>query len=156
MIKKLMFAGLMMVALSSPGQAETNFRGNVVFTAVKNCGDSASVGEEFRSHYHVPMAGNGNFSALSLVYKYGAIGHKVDNAKFTNTYKATKTGGVGWGDAYTPPKTAFILISSQQPATLTPTTPSVIITGKFKNQWGDTGSENCEVTFRGVYVRRLN
>jgi hypothetical protein len=157
MVKGLTCAGLVLMAMSMPSAAETNFRGNLVFTAVKNCNaKDAQAGWEFKSSYHVPMSGNDNFSGLSLVYQYGAIGHRLENAKFTSAYKVVKTGGVGWGDAYTSKRQSSILVSLQVPSTLTPTTPSVIVTGKIKNVWGDIGVENCEVTFRGVYVRNLN
>jgi hypothetical protein len=156
MIRTILSAGVILAAAPSMCMADTSFRGNVVFTAIKNCKSGvASVGEQYKSQYHTPMPGNQNFSAISLVYRYGAIGHKLDNAKFNTTFQETASGGVGWGDSYTPERPTYVLISSQQPSTLTPTTPSVIISGKFKNQWGDPGDENCEVTFRGVYVRRL-
>jgi hypothetical protein len=157
MYRKLFLAGLALTAMAAPGQSETRFRGNVIFTAVKNCDPGAAqVGWSNKSEFHAPVSGNDNFSALSLIYSHGGIGHRLDNAKFTNVFKATKTGGVGWGDMYVAKRQSSILISSQQPATLLPTTPSVTLVGKFKNVWGDIGNEQCEVTFHGVYVRMLD
>jgi hypothetical protein len=156
--KKVLLAAAMFAWLGADtGFAETRFRGNILFTAVQNCPDGyAREGWHFRSEFHPRVAGNDNFSAVSLVFDYGAAGFKLDNANFTASYQEVLTGGVGWGDAYVPPQKAFVLVSAQQPATLSPTSPSVIVTGKIKNVWGQDEGVNCEVSFRGVYARKLN
>ena len=102
------------------------------------------------------VAGNDDFTALSLVYDYGALGHRIDAANFTGSYKVMQSGGVGWGDGYTPKKRTSILISTQQPKALSASTPSILLTGKLKNPWGSVGAELCEVSFRSVYVQLVN
>ena len=157
MLKALLFASVLVAAIVNQASAEVLFRGNIVFTAVKNCTpDDAEVGRDFKSQFHPRVTGNDDFTALSLVYEYGALGHRIEAANFTDSYQAAASGGVGWGDGYTPKKRTSILISAQQPKTFSASTPSILLTGKLKNPWGDVGAEQCEVSFRGVYVQLVN
>jgi hypothetical protein len=157
MAVRLLVSGVLLASLMAPAAAETRYRGAVVFTATKNCtANDAQVGWKFKSEFHPRLAGNGDFSAISLVYEYGAIGHKLNGANFTSTYATVKSGGVGWGDAYTPDKRTSVLVSSQQPQTIKSGTETVFLVGKFKNVWGQTGAEGCEVTFNGAYVQLVN
>lgn len=154
MFKAFLFATGLTAVLASQASAETRFRGHVVFTAVNDCRNGeAEVGWEFRSELHPRLNGNKDFTALSLVHDYGAMGNLLVGKNFTGAYQTVVKGGVGWGDGYVPAKKGAILISAQQPRTIAANTPAVTLTGKMKNPWGDTGSEQCEVTFRGVYVQ---
>ena len=157
MLKAILFAAGLTALLAGQASAETRFRGSLVFTDVKNCpGGSAEVGWDFRSEFHPRVRGNGDFTALSLVHQFGAIGNRINGKNFTSTYQTVTKGGVGWGDGYVPTKKGSILLLSQQPKSISPSTQSITLTGKFKNIWGDAGAEQCEVPFRGVYVQLVN
>lgn len=157
MFKAFLLAVGVATVLSSQASAEVRFRGHVVITAINNCQNGEmQVGWDFRSEFHPRLAGNDDFTGLSLVHDFGAIGNRLQSKDFTSAYQTVIKGGVGWGDGYVPQKKGAILLSTQQPKIISASTQTINVTGKMKNPWGDEGSEQCEATFRGVYVQLVN
>lgn len=145
------------LTMTTTAQAETLFRGLLHFTKVSGpeCNDAGRVGDRYNTQFHPRIAGNANFAAITRLYDFGGISYKLEGASFTPTLQKTITGGLGW-DAYTPQKPISVAVLTQVPANLTENSPTVTLTGKIKNPWGDPGSETCVVDFTAVYVRRLD
>ena len=154
---RIVFAIAVSMAMMLPAQAETLFRGLLHFTAVSGpeCNNAGRVGDRSNTQFHPRVAGNANFAAITRIHDFGGISYKLEGADFTPKLKKTITGGLGW-DAYTPQKPISVAVLTQEPTNLKPNSPTVTLTGKIQNPWGDPGSEACVVDFTAVYVKRLD
>ncbi len=154
---RFIFAIVFVMSMMATAQAETLFRGLLHFTKVSGpeCNNAGRLGDRYNTQFHPRVAGNANFAAITRIFDFGGISMKLDGANFTPALQKTITGGLGW-DAYTPQKSISVAVLTQVPSNLTSSSPTVTLTGKIKNPWGDPGSETCVVDFTAVYVRRLD
>jgi hypothetical protein len=152
-----LLAGILIAAgISASVSAETLFEGTMKITAVNAaCTQGPSAGWTSNASFHpnsvtggVP---NNNFSALNFFLTTGAMSWMLSGGNFTPAFKQTTCGGIGW-NIYTCQKPSYISITSQTPAALATTTPTIALTGQIKNFNGQTGQENCIATFRMVGI----
>ncbi len=68
------------VVASLPAEAETVFRGQIVWTDAKNC-PNARRGDENRSQFHPLIAGNDAFAAITTVYNFGGNSFRPKGAR---------------------------------------------------------------------------
>ena len=145
------------MTMISAAQAETLFRGLLHFTSVSGpeCNGAVRVGDRYNTQFHPRVTGNADFAAITRISDFGGISNKLEGANFTPTLQRTITGGIGW-DAYVPQKPISVAVLTQVPPNLTSNSPTVILTGKIKNLWGDPGFETCVAEFTAVYLRSLD
>lgn len=147
MIKKLIFATLTVVALASSARAELLLRGTMVWTSASGC-PNQYVGTTYNTQLH-PRNTPNNFTGLTIISDYGAVGYHIDGRSFSSTqYLRVTAGGIGSSDyAFTFP--TFIK-ATQVPVTITASTPIVRLSGFIKNPFGTV--ENCLIGFNASYV----
>lgn len=141
------------MAATTTASAETVFAGQIRTTAATAACQFYGVGRIDASQFHPTIAGNAAFSAISFLQPLSAVGYKLNNINFDATFRNVITGGVGWGDPFSWTGSQ-VRISSQSPATITATTPSVVLRGQIKKPENDPGGVACIITFTGAYVLR--
>jgi hypothetical protein len=112
------------------------------------------VGFTFTSEYHPRQASppSENFAAISHFYTFEGAIYRLNGAAFTNVFSPVH--GIYTGGAWYPFSNAAVRITQTGPATVTPSTQFLWITGQIRNPWGKTGGgTNCVVTFLGNYFR---
>lgn len=140
---------------SSAGAAEVRYLGAFTVTSAKNC-IARYVGETFSSSFRPGNIGdNPNFTSLSMLNPYSG-----------DIYETAPTVGLPpkvWTDVtvhgFTNVHYSFntrMILRSQMPATITPTTNFVELTGLIEKMGGDPGlNGTCVAGFRGSYFRRV-
>ena len=152
MLKFAMLASSMALTLAAPANAEILFRGAISITNAVNCPNGPNISDLDNAQFHPKAApGNAPFSALNIIHNYSATSFAL-NGKFNSSFQQVTNNSIGWSD-YTPEKPSSVLVSSQDPATITAETGSVTLVGKIKNPFGEAGSETCVATFRMVGVK---
>lgn len=156
MSKLLVSAFVATVALAVPCHADTSFKGTAFITAIAGTCDGDTVGDRFNMTYHPFSVSGGTqterVAALNMFYTYGSQFNTLTTGNFSSVYKTTSNGGIGWSD-YVSDFTSAVLISNTTPATLTATTPMVVMSGKIKNKDGGAGTLDCEISFDFSGVR---
>ncbi len=134
--------------VANPASAETLFRGIIKYTATAgSCTSGPGAGFWEHSLFHPrAVAGNSNFSALNEIQDFSATSWTLDSGNFTSNFKQVTNARQGWSN-FIPGQPSFVRVTSQVPATLTPATASVTLTGQIKNPKGNAGEETCIVTF---------
>jgi hypothetical protein len=135
--------------VAGSASAETLFEGAMKITAATGCTMGPSVGWSSFSSFHpnaVTGGTNNNFTALNFVFPTGGLSWSLAAGAFNATFKQTTCGGIGW-NVYSCAKPSFIKVTSQVPASLTTTTPTMSLFGQIKNFNGQVGQENCVATF---------
>jgi hypothetical protein len=80
------------------------------------------------------------------------MGYKLGNVPFDANFRPVVSGGIGWGDPFS--WTGSVIRKTVQvPATITNTTPQVLIRGELKKPENDAGGALCVETFIGSYVK---
>jgi hypothetical protein len=141
--------GLML--LVSSASAETLFHGTLRVTKATSQCQFFSVGREFNSTFHPKMTGNANFSAISFIEKYYAVGYSLAGKVFTKTFQPVVSGGVGWGDPFSWTGSQ-VLVSFQSPAPVAANTPQLLLRGQVKKPENDPGGVACVIDFAASYV----
>ena len=134
---------------SSPALASNvQFFGRVHLTSANaTCVANGDVGNPSFMRFAPPNLGtNGPQTRLTIING----GQNGDNFTLASgslvgtTYKSVTRTGIGFNGGQS---TTLMRITSQVPATLTDTTPSVIIKGNIQDDYGDVG---CAVGFTAV------
>lgn len=147
------------IGLSAPAVAEVLFDGTMKITEVSAaCEGWIAANWSGHASYHPSVVTGGtpnnNFSALNFFFETAAQSWMLAGAGFNTTFRQVTCNGIGWS-AYDCERPSYIRITSQSPAILTKTTPTVALAGQIKNFWGRTGQENCIATFRMVGILAL-
>lgn len=153
MIKGAILAVGMFAFGTSTALAEVLFQGAFTVTAVTPACQETDVGFNGTSIFHPNTAGNANFSGISFVQQFFAIGHLLNGAPFDGTFRNVQTGGVGWGDAWTWTGSQLRLLAPIPPP-ITVQTRFVSLRGQIKKFYNDPGGAACVITFEASYSRR--
>ena len=150
-MSKHAFAALFAAAaLTLPAQADTVFKGVAFVTATSGTCPFDSVGDRWNMSYHPFTIISGTqteqVAALNIFYNYGSQFNTLAGMGFTQTFRLTTNGGVGWSD-YTSDGQSQVRIISTEPSDLYANTPSAVIVGEIKNKDGDQPPGDCVITF---------
>lgn len=153
MIRGVIIGAALVAAATSGASAEVVFRGTTLITKVTPQCQNTRVGDTSVSRFHPKIAGNANFSGLSFVHQFSAIGYGLDGRSFDATLRAVRSGGVGWGDPYTWNGSKVAVTSSTPPlGQIKPTTRQLLLRGKIVKHDNDPGGAACVVDFAASYV----
>jgi hypothetical protein len=154
MIRRLILAAAAVaMTVVTSASAETVFAGIIRTTAATAPCQFYDVGRIDASQFHPNIAGNANFSAISFLQPLSAVGYKLNGLAFDATFRNVITGGIGWGDPFNWTGSQ-VKIFFQSPATITATTPQLLLRGQIKKPENDPGGIACIITFSGSYVLR--
>lgn len=154
MITKPLLAVAVLLSIASSAQAETLFRGTIRVTGVTaGCTQGPNIGDQDNAQFHSALVpGNVALTALNRISTYGGTSWRLlAPGGFTTSFQQVSNLSFGWSD-FTPSKPTFILVTKQTPATLAATSASVVLTGRIRNYFGNTGQDTCiaNFTFAGV------
>lgn len=157
MLRRTILSAMLLAAGANSAGAEIVFSGKIKFTAVTSQCRNVRVKDFADSSFHPIVGSNSRVAGLSWVWPGNSRGHGLYGVNFDATFRAVKTGGVGWGDPYLRPTTAEsqIRIVSYAPAitAITATTEIVTIRGQIRRPFDDPGGLACIATFIGVYMK---
>jgi hypothetical protein len=139
------------LAATEAAAQSVRFEGFAIITGFTGtCADFNPTGEEFGVRYRPGgVTGNPANSGLSFFAPTGAYNYEPDGV-FTTSFKAVEENGIfDYHGSQPDNRVRFI---SQKPATITPTTPFINVTGQIDNFDFMTG---CRVRFIMSVTKRL-
>jgi hypothetical protein len=147
MLKALTLAATTAFALASPAQADLLLRGTMVWTSASGC-PGQFVGTTYNTQLH-PRNATNNFTGLTIISSYGAVGYHIDGQNFSPAqFLRMTTGGVGSSDYVFQFPT--LIRATQSPPTITASTQTARLSGFIKNPFGTVA--NCVIGFNASYV----
>jgi hypothetical protein len=152
-MKSRLLALAFVVAMTSAASAKVNWQGEVMVIAVSGAACAANkiaVADHYLSAY-LPqnISDNGPASYISFVTRRSAFSARFTSTAAGSPYSATRV--TGRGNFAT--SSGQILNAFSTPATVTLTTPTLVINAQISNWEGAVG---CTATIRGAYVKRVD
>lgn len=143
------------MGLSAPAGAEVLFDGTMKITEVSaactGLGANWTANASFHPQTVTGGPANQNFSSLNFFATTMTLSWVLAGASFNTTFQQAVCSGIGWS-AYNCQRASYIRVTSQSPATITRTTPTVTLAGQIRNFNGQAGQENCVASFRMVGI----
>ena len=152
MLKQMCFAAAIVLAAASNASADyVDWYGSGVLTSVSSASCPTgnfdmSANKSFHARYLPPNLGtNGASASLSFLHERFATNFVRPNGSFSLTTLETVKGTTvaRFGGPYSPK----LRLTKQIPATITETTPAIVMEGTIKGFPGFPGDDNCTVTF---------
>jgi hypothetical protein len=160
MMKKYLASAIILAAAATAAQAEVYYMGRILWTDKSGTCDpnnSPNIGDHSRALFHPKgVTGNLPFSSLNRYFDNGIDGSSF-SGHFNSTLQVVDNRSVG-ADPYNPsawlPNPGITKVSVETPnvSNLNPPPPTIVLTGKIENPWGDPGANGCvmDYVFNGV------
>ena len=149
-MKALYIAAASLALMLSPAHAVQWIGGASIVAQAGTCPFGNAVGDRFFVRFRPSGLGNDANSNLNFFDDSFAQGHRLNNGRFTTTFKRVTATSIGGGSGSN--TDTFVRFTSQNPATLTATTPFINIVGQIR---GYDFQPNCTVTFRAAVTLRV-
>jgi hypothetical protein len=153
-MKSAVLALMALLAMSGIASARTNWQGEVMVLAVTGCeagGDN--VGDSyvglFQPENNATITDNSTSNFLSFVGRRNGTSLKFSSLTAGVAYTGVQISGRGHHTT----TSGTIASISTAPATVSSTTPTLVINAKINNWFNTLG---CTATIRGAFVKRVD